>query len=318
MEHQKGVGRIDVVATEPGSRYAARRVEPRQHTPGTSPDSAQAITTPATHKHLDVKPSTAKTPRKAQLIKPALPRTAKSMVLRRQMVERAKKQRQKNRKKYGKHIIGYVIAAAVIVATILTAWTFRELLPFNLPFTGQEKSNQPVNRPIVQETSSLDETMPSSEEIAAHRMGANEPRAIRIPKLGVEAKIKRVGMSLSGEPIAPGNIFDVGWFEASGQPGSPGVILLNGHVAGPTKSGIFGDLVSLEPDDKILVDRGDGQVMTYIVSRVQEYSATQVDMSAASQSLDPSRQGLNLITTTNKFSNRNSLPDKRVIVFALQ
>ena len=304
MERQKDFSRIDGVKAEPGRRHAIATPQKRPQAPLVNTQDADPLVTSRA--------------RKAAEIKPALPRTAKSMVLRRQMVERAKQQRQKNRKKYGKHVIAYAVGIALLIAMGLILWAFQGLLPFSIPFNSNDQSNQPVNRPIVQETSSLDETERSSEEIAAHKMGAEEPKTLRIPRLGINAKISRVGVALSGEPIAPGNIFDVGWFEASGKPGALGAVLLNGHVSGPGKDGIFRGLDSLNPQDEIIIERGDGQLITYRVDKVLEYSSTQLDMSAVTQSIDPDKSGLNLITTTNKFTSRGGFTDKRLIIFALQ
>jgi len=312
MERQKNFGRIDRAAREPGRRYNAARVIPRGERAEAPKPAA-----PAPKKHLDIKPKENSAKRGASSAKPALPRTAKSLVLRRQIVEHAKQQKHKARKKYGKHVFIYGAIAATVFAAALIIWAFQDLLPVNLHMFNKEPAEKVVNRPIIQETSSLDETAVTAEDLAAHKMGQDEPRLLKIPSLTVDARIKRVGVSLNGEPIATGNIFDVGWFEASGKPGSPGAVLLNGHVSGPSKDGVFAQLGSLKAGDKVILERGDGKELTYIVQKVQEYSTNAVDMDAATQPLDPTKQGLNLMTTANKFTGRSEQTDKRLVVFAL-
>jgi hypothetical protein len=72
------------------------------------------------------------------------------------------------------------------------------------------------------------------------------------------------------------------------------------------------------PGDTIQLERGDGMELTYTVVKVQEYSSNAMDMNAATQPIDPSREGLNLMTTVNKYSGRSENPDKRIVIFALQ
>lgn len=311
MDTQKNDRTTRYTPAEPGRRYVAKGFDSARR-PSTT---EQVLSHVSAH---DVKPPVKKTPKRTpNPVKPALARTEKSKVLRRQMVERAKLQRQKTRKSYGKHVLVYSAIGVTLLAAVLILWSFQGLLPSGLQFFSNSQPETPVNRPIIQETSTLDETEPSAQDVAQHKMGAEEPRVLKIPKLGVEARIKRVGVSLSGEPISTGNIFDVGWFEAGGRPGIDGAVLLNGHVAGPSKQGIFGQIRTLVPGDKLLLSRGDGMELTYTVVKVQEYTSNSVDMNAATQPIDPSRHGLNLMTTVNKYPGNSSQPDKRVMVFAL-
>lgn len=311
MDTQKDTQTKDRGPIEPGRRYIADRQNPKRDTPVLSRMSSHVP-------FRDVTPVAKPKLRSTGASKPALTRTEKSKVLRRQMVERAKQQRQQSRKNYGKHALVYSSIGITAVAAGLILWSFQGLLPTGLQFFSNSPVEKPVNKPIIQEVSSLDETQPNAEEVTMHKMGPEEPRLLKIPKISLEARIKRVGVSLSGEPIATGNIFDVGWFESGGKPGIDKAVLLNGHILGPTKEGIFGQLGYLAPGDTILLDRGDGMELTYTVVKVQEYAANAMDMNAATQPIDPTREGLNLMTTVNKYSDRVDKSDKRIMVFALQ
>lgn len=251
--------------------------------------------------------------------RPALPRTTKSLVLKRQILDSAEKQRKKARKIYWRHVLNYALVAVVLTSLAVVGWYFKDLIPVHLSIFDRQNESKTVNEVNVnQETNTLDETVPTNEEIIGHVMGTDEPKVLRIPKLALEARIRRVGVSLNNEPISPSNIFDVGWFEASGKPGNQGAVLLNGHIIGPTKSGIFSNIQELIPDDEILIERGDGTVLRYKVAKVQEYLTTGLDMSAATNSVDRARQGLNLVTTVNKYGSRTNEFSRRIIVFAVQ
>lgn len=293
-------------ANEPGRRYTAARITPRA--------GADIMKSANKVSVAPIDASGQKSVERNPVTKPALPRTKRSQVLRRQMVERAKEQRFKTKKKRGKHVLWYGLASVVIGAVIVVGWSFNEALPFRIELFKSEP--QPANSidSDPQETSTLDEIQVSEADIQVHVVPADTPRVLRISRLNIAARVKQVGTTLSNEPIAPKNIADVGWYEGSGKPGAEGAVLLNGHLAGPSLAGVFKDIQSLEPGDEITVERGDGKVFTYIVGRIQEYSGGQVDMNAAINSINPNKKGLNLVTTLNKYSGT----EKRVIVFATQ
>ncbi len=262
----------------------------------------------------------AKTARVHKATNPALPRLTRSFVLRREMVEEhAQEYRRKVRKKYGGHIVGVLIGLIVIAALGVIVWGFRDLIPVKLDFWhhAQTTTKEPAIVRTTSLSSSLDETPISSTDIIGHKMAADEPRSLSIPKLDIQARILRVGVSLDSEPIAPNNIYDVGWFEASGKPGNSAAVLLNGHSHGPTKAGVFANLKDLVPGDVVVLERGNGTRLTYIVHKVQDYPANQIDMTAALQSIEPGKQGLNLMTTPNKYNAEETVTAKRQVVFTV-
>ena len=302
---------------EPGRRYVAGRVRPRRGADvryATEPLSVPAKVAVAP------KPPATELPgvRKPTTAKPALPRPEKSIVLKRQMVERAKAHKKKVKKMHRRHLVAFAIASTILVSFGVIAWSFQDLLPERLRFLQPEDAPATVVGTDDSEVSVLDEAAVSAEDITAYTVANDAPRVLRIPKLEVESRVRRVGVSLAGEPVATTSIFDVGWFEQNGKPNGLSAVLINGHSIGPTKNGIFADLKKLLPGDVILIELGNGTVVTYAVSKIQEYPLNQVDMSAATQPIDPSKKGLNLMTTSNRYSTRSTVSQRQLIVFALQ
>jgi LPXTG-site transpeptidase (sortase) family protein len=152
---------------------------------------------------------------------------------------------------------------------------------------------------------------------ASHKVGAQQPRVLRIQKLGVEARVMSLGVDSENRLKAPDNIFDIGWFNGSALPGSNGAVLLDGHVHGPTKPGVFVSLKKLKAGDKMTIERGDGKVFTYRVVKSQSYKKDAVDMGAAFSSVTPGKPGLNLITCDGSYDAEGHY-DSRLIVFAVQ
>lgn len=160
-----------------------------------------------------------------------------------------------------------------------------------------------------------DETEPQGES-SSYRVAADLPRMLRIGEIQVTARVKPLGVKNNNELKAPSNIYDVGWYEASSKPGTGGTTLLDGHVHGPTKPGIFYNLKKLKVDSLIEVERGDGQKISYKVVKMQKYAADKVDMAAALTPVIPGKEALNLITCAGNLDKKtNTYPD-RLIVFA--
>lgn len=150
--------------------------------------------------------------------------------------------------------------------------------------------------------------------VGSYQVAPDLPRRITIPKIKVNARTLALGVKSDNQLKAPTNIYDTGWYQQSAKPGENGAILIDGHVHGPSKPGVFYNLKKLVPGDSITVERGDGQVFTYKVVKSQSYSKDAVDMAAAITPVVPGQQGLNIITCNG--SLKGTSYEERLIVFA--
>lgn len=157
---------------------------------------------------------------------------------------------------------------------------------------------------------------PAVATVAKYIVAPDLPRYLIIPKLGVNARILAVGLDAQGALKTPSNVFDTAWFNQSSLPGQAGAMLIDGHVSSWTAHGVFHDLKKLVAGDIINVERGDNALFSYQVVKVQVYAAGNVDMVAATMSIDATKPGLNLISCTgNVISGTNDF-NERIIVFA--
>lgn len=155
--------------------------------------------------------------------------------------------------------------------------------------------------------------------VGAYQVAATLPRKISIPKLGAEARILKLGVTASGAMAAPANIFDTGWYDQSAKPGEAGAMLIDGHVHGPSKPGVFHQLKTLKSGDEITVERGDGQTFTYKVVKTKSYPADSIEMmGAALTPITAGKPGLNLITCTGELDKATNHYKDRLVVFAEQ
>lgn len=161
-------------------------------------------------------------------------------------------------------------------------------------------------------------TKPAVSSVAAYRVRPEAPRFIKITKLGVNARVKELGVLRDGSMGAPSNVYDAGWFNQSALPGQTGAMLIAGHVSSWTTKGIFYGIKTLVAGDKVEVERGDGQKFSYTIVSSETFDADKVDMVKALTSVRPGQPGLNLITCAGKVKPGTNEFDKRTIVYAVQ
>ena len=162
------------------------------------------------------------------------------------------------------------------------------------------------------------EQKPSGVDINSYQVAPNMPRFLIIPKIGVKARVTKLGLKSPSVMASPSNIYDTGWYDGSSLPGQTGAALIDGHVHGPTAPGVFVKLNKLVAGDTITIERGDGSLLNYKVVKSQAYPQDSVDMNAALAPVTPGKNGLNLITCTGSVSSATGEYNQRLVVFAEQ
>lgn len=176
---------------------------------------------------------------------------------------------------------------------------------------GEAPEAQPTGR------DALSESKPAS--VSGYKVAPGLPRAIKIPVLGVNARVLHLGVKKDNSLAAPSSIYDAGWYTSSARPtDAGGAILIDGHVHGPTKPGVFFNLKKLKGGEEIVLERGDGQALTFVVRHVETVAVEQVDMLKLLNSVEPGRLGLNLITCGGEYDAKNTEYKSRTMVFAAQ
>ncbi|MGY0489729.1 class F sortase [Streptomyces sp. WG-D5] len=116
---------------------------------------------------------------------------------------------------------------------------------------------------------------PPQPEAGAAELGTNTPPAdplpaavperIRIPEIGVDAPLTRVGRDAEGWLDAPppekANL--AGWYTGAVTPGERGTAVIDGHVDNAEGRAVFYGLGSLDKGEHIEVDRADGTTAVF-------------------------------------------------------
>lgn len=175
-------------------------------------------------------------------------------------------------------------------------------------YSEKEGSERDVTEVVEEEPEEeLVEVEPTEEEVREYIVSPDRPRYLTVEKLGIyNARILPMGVNSRGELSTPNNIFDVGWYEASGMPGQGGTLIIDGHNGGPHVRGVFKDLPDLSDGDIVTVERGDGVVYKYAVVENETVALADADayMAVAAKSPEPGKESVTLISCTGEWSQQ--------------
>ncbi|MGW7607116.1 class F sortase [Streptomyces sp. NPDC054766] len=149
----------------------------------------------------------------------------------------------------------------------------------------------------------------------AHALGRSIPVGLRIPAIGVDTPLMRLGLAPDGSvqvpPIAAHD--EAGWYRHSPTPGQKGPSVILGHVTvGAYGDGVFRHLARLRHGDRIVVRLENGRSAVFAVSTVR--TVAKADFPADAVYGDVDRPELRLITCGGPRSGNGYLDN--VIVFA--
>ncbi|MCU7728792.1 class F sortase [Actinoplanes sp. KI2] len=140
------------------------------------------------------------------------------------------------------------------------------------------------------------------------------PVRLRIPALGVDAKIEKLGLQRDGTIAVPATTDIAGWYEYGPRPGQAGPAVLLGHVDSQAGPGIFIDLYRARPGTTVRVDRADGSSVTFRITKVTKVPKVQFPTDLVyAPTLDPT---LRLVTCGGSFDRARGSYRDNVIAFA--
>ncbi|MFR9800376.1 class F sortase [Streptomyces sp. MS06] len=131
----------------------------------------------------------------------------------------------------------------------------------------------------------------------ATALGRSAPVALRIPAIGVDTPLVRLGLAADGSVQVPRvTAHDrAGWYRYSPTPGEVGPSVLLGHVTvGTHGDGVFRHLARLRRGDRVAVRREDGTTARFAVTAVR--TTAKADFPTHDVYGDVDRPELRLIT----------------------
>lgn len=163
-----------------------------------------------------------------------------------------------------------------------------------------------------------------SEETAlslkSDRTDSGNPSRLSIPSIGVDAAVQRVGITSQGNIGAPSIYNDVGWYIYGAKPGDPGNAIIDGHRNdGIGLPGAFWRLPEVKIGDEVNVTTLGGDVISFVVTKIDTYDADNVPKDRIFPSESKSSKSistLTLITCAGRWVPLSKTYDKRVFVTA--
>ncbi len=119
----------------------------------------------------------------------------------------------------------------------------------------------PLLRPLEVGTTRV----PAPASVTTHV--APNPSRLRIPAIGVDTSIMRLGLNPDGTVEVPPDSSRAGWFAKGVAPGEDGPAVILGHLDSATGPAIFYRLESLKSGDTVFVQREDGSEIRFAVRR---------------------------------------------------
>ena len=141
------------------------------------------------------------------------------------------------------------------------------------------------------------------------------PVRLRIPAIGIDTPLQRLGRRPDGMIAVPDSPNVAGWYAQGPRPGQPGPAVLLGHVDSVRGPGVFFRVEELSPSAVVYVDRVDGTTGSFRVVRVVKVPKTSFPTDLVySPTLQPSLQ---LVTCGGTFDHRAGSYRDNVIVYAV-
>ena len=165
-------------------------------------------------------------------------------------------------------------------------------------------------------TISQNAVIPSEKPVSDnYSVPPDQPKQIVLPSINAKGYIQKVDLTKDGAVGSPDNVLMAGWYDRSIKPGNVGLSIIDGHVQGYYRPGIFKQLANLKQNDNFTVVYGDNSVRKF-----QVVSVNNIDENKAAQALfaknSAIKQQLNLITCSGKFDKAQNEYLQRTIVVA--
>ena len=191
-----------------------------------------------------------------------------------------------------------------VVITIVTTIHLSSRIWYADNTTDQEQKTSPT----VQTTQSWTKITTIKKELKKWL-----PIRLTIPKINVDAMIQSMGLTPNGAMDVPVGPADVSWFRLGTIPGYTGSAVIAWHY-GIWKNGdisVFHNLHTLRKGDTISIEDAQGEIITFVVTKLRIYDAD-ADTSSVFRSND-GKSHLNIITCV--WDKKSNTYPQRLVVF---
>jgi sortase (surface protein transpeptidase) len=177
-----------------------------------------------------------------------------------------------------------------------------------------------VSQSLPTSSSSASPSRSASDPAAGFRSPRRHPTValpvrLRIPAIGVDTPLLRLGLDKQGAVEPPKPWQEAGWYTGSVRPGQAGPAVILGHVDSTSGPAVFYRLQELREGDAVEVTRADGSRIMFHVSGQQQVAKSQFPTDLVyGPTLEPS---LRLVTCGGSFDTKSHHYRDNIIVSAV-
>lgn len=142
------------------------------------------------------------------------------------------------------------------------------------------------------------------------------PTQISIPAINLKSSFVGLRQNQDGTLAVPKRSDVAGWYEFGPAPGEVGPAVIVGHVDSWRGPAIFYRLSELQPGQLIIINRTDGQRVTFKVDKVAEFDQQNFPTNEVYGNIN--HAGLRLITCSGNYSVLSGRYSNNTVVFASQ
>ena len=142
----------------------------------------------------------------------------------------------------------------------------------------------------------------------------SRPVQLTIPAIDVSTSVGTLGLQANHQVMVPTNTTTVGWYIDGAAPGQMGSAVILGHVDSYLGPGVFFQLKTLQPGDRINLVLADGALTSFAVTKVVEYSKTTFPDQLVYGS--NGTQSLQLVTCGGTFDHATGHYQSNIVVFS--
>jgi hypothetical protein len=110
----------------------------------------------------------------------------------------------------------------------------------------------------------------------------------------------------------------LGWYNKSSKSGQKGAMVFTGYVSSPNNIGALREITAMKTGDYIQVETGDGRFLVFIVKEIRKIQPNELNYADISKSIDPNKEGLNIISYTDSVDSNPELTNNRYIVYSVK
>lgn len=181
----------------------------------------------------------------------------------------------------------------------------------NYRFTHSPDPLSQIENIITYSDDTPDESSINNDD--RYEVPVDQPRKIVLPSIGASGLIQKMGIDQNNAIATPSNTNLAGWYINSVKPGEIGVSLIDGHVQGKYRSGVFNKLHKLNFGDLIEIEFGDETIRRFSVVSVEILNVDEATKKMMAPYLNVTEQ-LNLITCGGIYNNLEQTYESRILV----